>query len=146
MAFLDWSDILSVHYRLIDADHKKLIDLINRLHDASVNGDSHAGATNALKQLMDFTKAHFVHEETLMRKTAYPQIIPHKIEHDRLTKQLEDFLNRFESGQAGLSQDTVVFLRTWLCDHIIEVDIHLGRWLAKFEAQPAEVPEPSKNA
>lgn len=135
MAFLDWSDALSVHYRLIDTDHKKLIDIINRLYDLSTEDRGTAAAGATIKQLMDFTKTHFVHEETLMRKTAYPQFIPHKIEHDRLTKQLTDFSNRFEAGQAGLSQDTVVFLRTWLCDHILEVDVHLGRWLAKFEPQ-----------
>ncbi|MFA6280819.1 MAG: bacteriohemerythrin [Bdellovibrionales bacterium] len=139
MAFLDWSDSLSVHYRLIDADHKKLVELINNLHGLGESAGTPSAVGAAVKQLTDFFKTHFVHEETLMRKTAYPQIIPHKIEHDRLMKQLEDFGTRLEAGQVGLSQDTVVFLRTWLCGHILEVDSHLGAWLAKLE-QPTEDP------
>ena len=131
MAFLDWTDSLSVNYRLIDADHKKLIEMINKLHDASTQENNHAAAENALDQLVDFTKVHFVHEETLMRKMAYPQIIPHKIEHDRLMQQIEDFRKRYAAGQVGLSMDTVVFLRNWLCDHIIKVDFMLGAFLAK---------------
>ncbi len=142
MAFLDWSDSLSVHYRLIDTDHKKLIDLINSLHDLGEAGAAHSSIESTVKQLTDFLKTHFMHEETLMRKTAYPQIIPHKIEHDRLMKQLEDFGTRFSSEQVGLSQDTVMFLRTWLCDHILEVDMPLGQWLTKLEQPTDKAPNP----
>ena len=131
MAFLDWSDSLSVNSRLLDTDHKRLIDLINGLHVASLNLANPSGSAAAMDVLVDFTKTHFVHEETLMRKTAYPQFIPHKIEHDRLMKQLEDFRKRFDAGQITLSIDNIVFLRTWLCDHIVKVDTHLGAWLAK---------------
>ena len=131
MAFLDWSDSLSVNSRLLDTDHKRLIDLINGLHVASLNLANPSGSAAAMDVLVDFTKTHFVHEETLMRKTAYPQFIPHKIEHDRLMKQLEDFRKRFDAGQITLSLDNIVFLRTWLCDHIVKIDAHLGAWLAK---------------
>ncbi|MDD2324536.1 MAG: bacteriohemerythrin [Alphaproteobacteria bacterium] len=131
MAFLEWSDSLSVKSRLLDTDHKRLIELINKLHDASLDAQNRAGAEAAIALLVDFTKTHFIHEETLMRKTAYPQFIPHKIEHDRLIKQIEDFRARYAAGQVGLSQDSIVFLRTWLCDHITKVDTYLGAWLAK---------------
>jgi hemerythrin-like metal-binding protein len=89
-------------------------------------------------ELMAYTKTHFTHEETLMRKTAYPQFIPHKIAHDRLMKQLEDFQKRHSAGQVGVSPETMLFLRTWLCDHVSKVDIHLGKWLAKVEPKTAE--------
>lgn len=134
MAFLDWTDTLSVNFRLLDADHKRLIELINKLHDASLIPGGGEGAQNAMSQLVDFTKTHFIHEETLMRKTAYPQFIPHKIEHDRLMKQIDDFRKRYAAGQVGLSQDTIVFLRTWLCDHLVKVDLPLGEWLSKHAA------------
>ena len=134
MAFLEWTENLSINFRLLDADHKRLIELINKLHDASLVPNNNTAAQNAMAQLVDFTKTHFIHEETLMRKTAYPQFIPHKIEHDRLMKQIEDFRKRYAAGQVGLSQDTVVFLRTWLCDHIMKVDHYLGEWLAKHAA------------
>lgn len=131
MAFLDWTDSLSVGFRLIDADHKRLIELINKLYEVGESESSRAAAESALSALVDFTKTHFVHEETLMRKTAYPQFIPHKIEHDRLSNQVDEFRKRFASGQVGLSQDTILFLRTWLCDHIMKVDTPLGLWLSK---------------
>lgn len=132
MAFLDWSESLSVGYRLLDTDHKRLIDLINKLHDATAQqGHTPAAVLEALNALIDYTKAHFTHEETLMHKTGYPQYIPHKIEHDRLMQQVDDFRKRYEAGQTGLSQENIVFLRTWLCDHIVKVDRFLGQWLAK---------------
>jgi len=137
MAFLDWTESLSVHFRLLDADHKRLIELINKLHDASLHVENPASAQEAISLLVDFAKTHFIHEETLMRKTAYPQFIPHRIEHDRLIKQIEDFRKRHAAGQIGLSQDTLLSLRTWLCDHISKVDTPLGEWLSKHAALAA---------
>ncbi|MGE4351698.1 MAG: bacteriohemerythrin [Bdellovibrionales bacterium] len=131
MPFLEWSDELSVKFRLMDTDHKRLMDLINKLYDANGQEGSHAAVESAIVQLIEATKLHFVHEETLMRKTAYPQFIPHKIEHDRLVKQLEDFQKRYAAGQVGLSPESVLFLRTWLFDHIKSVDVPLGAWLSK---------------
>ncbi len=135
MAFLDWADSLSVGFRLLDTDHKRLIELVNKLHDASEQGQNAAALLAIIDALIDYSKTHFIHEETLMRKTAYPQFIPHKIEHDRLIRQIEDMRKRFAAGQIGLSKDTIVFIRTWLCDHIVKIDKHLGEWLAKHEPQ-----------
>ncbi|MDD3181976.1 MAG: bacteriohemerythrin [Alphaproteobacteria bacterium] len=131
MPLIEWSESLSVKSRLLDADHKRLIDVINKLYDASQKGSNHAGVETAMEQLLSLTKTHFIHEETLMRKSAYPQFIPHKIEHDRLIKQLEDFQKRYAAGQVGLSNESVAFLRTWLCEHITSVDVSLGEWLSK---------------
>ncbi len=132
MAFLDWSDELSVDYRLLDSDHKRLIDIINKLHDSSQNSADRTAVLTLFGELISYTRTHFVHEETLMRKTAYPQFIPHKIAHDRLISQIEDLSKRYAAGQIGLSQDTIVYIRTWLCDHIVEVDRLLGAWLNKY--------------
>ena len=131
MPLIEWSDNLSVKSRLLDTDHKRLIDLINKLYEASASSGQNGSIDEAITMLISFTKTHFVHEETLMRKTAFPQFIPHKIEHNRLLRQLEDFQKRYAAGQVSLSNESVVFLRTWLCDHIMKVDIFLGEWLAK---------------
>ena len=137
MPLIEWSDNLSVKSRLLDTDHKRLIDLINKLYEASASSGQNGSIDEAITMLISFTKTHFVHEETLMRKTAYPQLIPHKISHDRLMTQVEDFRKRLNAGQVGVSADTMIFLRTWLCDHVARVDIHLGKWLAKVEPAQA---------
>lgn len=135
MAFLDWNESLSVGFRLMDSDHKRLIDLVNKIHEAATHSAPQSSILTALDELIGFTKTHFLHEETLMRKTAYPQFIPHKIDHDRLLGQIDDLRKRYEAGQIGLSQDTFVYIRTWLCDHIMKIDRRLGEWLAKYEPQ-----------
>ena len=133
MAFLEPSDIVSIGYRVIDADHMRLMDLINRLYTVSQESSDQRAAEPVLIELIAYTKTHFMHEETLMRKTAYPQFIPHKIAHDRLMTQIDDFHKRYTAGQVGVSPETMLFLRTWLCDHVAQVDTHLGKWLAKVE-------------
>lgn len=131
MAFLDWSPSLSVQSTLIDTDHKRLIELINALYDLCEKPHGTAEGEAALGQLINATKAHFTHEETLMRKAAYPAFIPHKIAHDRLLAQIEDFAKRVTANQTHLSPENTVFLRTWLSDHIMKVDKPLGEWLVK---------------
>ncbi len=133
MAFFEPSEITQTGYRILDTDHLRLMDLINKLYDKAQQPSDTRGIEDALVELIAYTKTHFTHEETLMRKTAYPQFIPHKIVHDRLMGQIEDFQKRFQSGQSGVSMDTMLFLRTWLCDHISTVDVFLGKWLAKVE-------------
>lgn len=144
MAFLEPNDIVPIGYRLIDTDHMRLMDLINKLHDVSGQTSDTKVIEAVLAELIAYTKTHFTHEETLMRKTAYPQFIPHKISHDRLMTQIEDFRKRLTAGQVGVSSDTMLFLRTWLCDHVAQVDIHLGKWLAKVEPSQAAA-DPTKN-
>jgi hemerythrin-like metal-binding protein len=138
MAFAEWTERMSVGSQLLDKDHKRLLELAQKLHEISKDPENLKEAETAIGALIDYTKAHFLHEETLMRRTAYPQFIPHKIEHDRLFKQIEDFRKSLAAKQVGLSQDSVMFLQTWLCDHMVKIDGPLGEWLTKNNLQEDE--------
>ncbi|MDX9690568.1 MAG: hypothetical protein EOM37_08955 [Proteobacteria bacterium] len=130
MAFLEWNDSLSVQSPLFDAEHRRLMEHLNILYGFLGQQDS-AGFDKALRQLLEATKSHFLHEETLMRKTAYPSYIPHKIAHDRFYAQIDDFSKRVMAHQTTLTDEMAVFLRTSLCEHIMTVDKGLCEWLIK---------------
>ncbi len=135
MSFIKWNKKFSVGSKLLDTDRKHLFELIQKLYAVSQDSDNLKEIAAALGDLIDHTKAHFLHEETLMRRMAYPSFIHHKIEHDRLINQIEDFRKSLTAGQVGVSQDSFVFLQTWLCEHILKIDAQLGRWLTKNNLQ-----------
>lgn len=124
-----WSDTFSVHIGTIDTQHRKLVDMVNDLHQAMLTGHSKERLGKILSELINYTAAHFKTEEDLMKLHHYPDYAQHKSEHDRLTKTALDLQHRFEAQEAGLTLDVMDFLKTWLTKHILESDKRYGPFL-----------------
>ena len=122
MELISWSQALSVNIEQIDNQHKKLIGLLNDLHDAMAVGKGSAAIGTVLASLIDYTKVHFATEEELMEKYLYPGYIRHKKEHENLVSQVEELNGKFKSGKPVLSLEVMQFLKNWLSGHILGVD------------------------
>lgn len=115
---MTWDDALSVRIDAIDEQHKKLIDLLNRLHQSKATKGGDATIRKILKELIDYTVYHFAFEEKLFDKYGYKQAVEHKKSHRMLESQVLEFAKAFEAGSASLSADLFLFLRGWLNGHI----------------------------
>ena len=120
-----WTPECSVHVDKMDSQHKRLIDLINRLHDAMRSGKANQVMGDILTELVDYTKTHFAEEEALMRLHAYPGLDEQLRIHKHLIQQVEDIKTRFANG-APLGPETMNFLKGWLLNHIMKVDKKYG--------------------
>jgi hemerythrin len=129
MPLLTWSDSLSVGVQDIDVQHKRLVELINQLHDAMGQGKGRAVLGKTLDGLIDYTRTHFAMEERLMATQAYPGAVRHKAEHDALTKQVLDLQSKFLIGQATVTLEVMKFLKDWLSNHILTLDKQFGAYL-----------------
>lgn len=129
MPLMTWNADYSVHIELVDEQHKKLVGLINGLHDAMKLGKGKDVLGKTLSQLVDYTAYHFKEEEKLFKVYAYPDYLPHKREHDALTKQALELRERFVRGELFLSNETVLFLKDWLNSHILGSDKKYGPFL-----------------
>ncbi len=118
MSLISWSNEYSVSIQSIDEQHKKLVSLINELHDAmkAAKGKEVLGKT--LEDLVAYTKFHFSSEEKLMADNGYADLKNHQLEHDKLTSQVMDFQAKYKSGNALLSLEIMQFLKSWLVNHI----------------------------
>ena len=68
---------------------------------------------------MQYTKFHFAREEKFFAQTGYPAAVPHKQQHDALTRQVLDVQQKYAAGAtATLSLDVMHFLKNWLVNHI----------------------------
>ena len=131
MAFMEWSDKLSVGIKSIDDQHKKLVSMVNELHDAMSERKGSEVLEGILSRLIDYTKSHFKTEEDLMQKHAYPGFVAHKSAHSQLTEKALDLQLDLKAGKAALSIQVFGFLKAWLVNHIQGEDMKYGPFLVK---------------
>jgi len=122
MSIFTWSDDLSVGVQAFDNQHKRLIALINELHDAMAAGKGSTVLGSILSELADYTAYHFKAEEAIFEKYGYPGLGSHRASHDDLTRKVLDFKSQFEAGKAVLSMEIMKFMTDWLTNHILGED------------------------
>jgi hemerythrin-like metal-binding protein len=127
---MTWDDALSVGIEAIDDQHKKLIVILNRLHESKGSGKGDATMKQILKELIDYTVYHFAFEEKLFDQHGYPETLGHKESHRKLEAQVLEFAQAFEAGSASLSAELFMFLRGWLNGHIRGSDRQYSPFLA----------------
>ncbi len=127
----EWKESLSVHFNLIDDQHKELINHVNALLSAMAEGKGRDRLTQVLQFIQDYVVVHFGTEEGLMKKYNYPGYELHKAEHEKL---VAEFLEKKEklSAAAVTSADVIKtynWLTGWVINHIMTTDIKLGPFL-----------------
>lgn len=129
MAFIDWTEKSEVGVKEVDEQHQKLFEMLNELHQATVNGDEQSALANILNEMVDYTVYHFETEEKLFKKYDYPGYDEHKKAHDELTGQAVELLDKFRDGSATISFELLDFLHGWLLDHTTGLDKDMGPFL-----------------
>lgn len=121
---ITWSEAMSVGVPRLDSDHRVLIGLINHLDRAVARRfESRVVIAEVLDALIAYTRFHFDREERVMAVCGYPETETHHHEHAELTREVMDFVNRFESDPTAVThQEMLVFLTEWLNHHILLQD------------------------
>ena len=127
MPLMTWTEKMSVGVKVLDDDHKKLVSMLNELHDGLQAGHGKEALGKILDGLINYTKIHFGREEQFFAKTAYADSAAHKKEHDELTRQVIDVQQKYKSGAVStLSLEVMNFLKNWLIQHIQGSDKKYG--------------------
>ena len=127
--FVEWKDEYSVGLDSIDNQHKKLLNLINQLQTAVDYSTGEEFEREALDELVDYTKTHFSFEEGLMKDNGYPDYEPHKAQHDKMVKHVEEVLSEYERDQHTAMANSAEFLKDWLITHINGTDKQYSEFL-----------------
>ena len=111
--------------REMDEEHALQLQLLRELLSNLESGDAPA-ALELFERLDQFTGAHFLAEELLMRLHAYPDYEAHAAEHGRFVEELNALRARLSGGGApDLREDADAFARRLLA-HIATADSALG--------------------
>jgi hemerythrin len=117
--FFTWADKMSVGVKQLDDDHKKLVELLNDLHDGIEAGHGTERLGRVLDGLVRYSASHFAREEEFFAQTKFPGAAEHIQEHRALTKLVEDVQARYKKGKfEALSLETMDFLKDWLRNHV----------------------------
>ncbi len=129
MALITWTDALSVNIKDIDAQHQRLFDLVNKLHEAMKVGKGKDVLGGILDDLVKYTVVHFTSEENYLKKYEYPEYVQHKKIHDDLTQKARSLKAGFDQGKQTISIEVLNFLNDWLNNHILKTDKKYGPFL-----------------
>lgn len=125
---MEWNDSLSVGVDLIDTEHKQLIQAINDLFDACMQGKGRAKIAETLQFLEDYTKSHFTDEEALQKKYQYPGFPLHQKIHQGFVNDIQFYKKQLEENgpTIALVAKFNSFASAWLIKHISVEDKKIG--------------------
>jgi len=126
MALIEWDDSLKLGVAVVDRQHERLIGIINRLHEAMMEGRGTDVISEILDELIIYTATHFSMEEKYFAQFEYPDAEEHKREHDALIEKVSAFASDFDkavrSSRSALATELLQFLQIWWRYHMMETD------------------------
>ena len=82
MSIFVWCKSFELGVELLDEHHKHLVDLLNKVFDCFVAGESYKIVEPVIDELIDYAKYHFAAEEYWMEYHKYPKLKQHGEEHE----------------------------------------------------------------
>jgi hemerythrin-like metal-binding protein len=121
---MNFTPDMATGIRVIDNDHRMLIDIANSLADEVAGDASIEKRGAALEALVRYVEEHFRREEKMMTDCAYAELANHMREHQKLSRSVYDLcaLYRTHPDQVPWPQ-VVVFVMDWLKTHILKTDM-----------------------
>jgi hemerythrin len=129
MAYIEWNDSYSVGVKEMDDQHKKLVAMVNQLHDAMKAGQASKEAPAILKGLVDYTHYHFEAEEKMLEKAVYPGYLNQQKLHKALFAQVEQYQADLGTKSLTIGVKLSEFLKDWLMTHISVEDKKYGKFM-----------------
>ncbi len=123
-----WSDNFNTGLATIDEQHRKLVQLLNRLASHVVLHTGQLSADALLEELADYTVYHFRTEEAIWNTYLSGDALEsaHVRTHDGfVAKVLELKADKGRQADSLLS-DVLAFLAHWLASHILQTDRHMS--------------------
>lgn len=122
-----WDNSWNTGHEEIDAEHKGLVECINRVFTALCKVDIDDNIANASLDLQKYTYEHFRREEMLMKDFGHTNIVGHTYLHDEFITEIAKIFPKYidtrmtQNSNKELYQ-IIAFLKNWLIHHIIDVD------------------------
>ncbi len=123
MGLIIWNDDFSVNVEEIDNQHKKLVEMMNNLHNAMKDGKGNNVIGEIINKMIDYSIYHFSTEEKYFDMFNFPQKEQHKQVHKDFVEKVTAFKKDFENNKVMLTIEIMDFLSNWLQNHILGDDM-----------------------
>ena len=120
--YIQWSPAFEIGVPRIDAEHRHLAGIVNAFYDVFRADGGRSRIFAVLNLLCQYAETHFRDEEELMGQGRYPGLARHRLEHDRLLREVFALNERYAAGEAEITEEVMGFLKHWLLSHILQED------------------------
>jgi hemerythrin len=127
----EWSESFRVNVAMLDDQHRTLFALVNSLSQVIGHTGMLEGHVQEKRDILEFTRSHFVDEEALMKKHDYPGYETQVGEHVALLEQLEKLTNASERRVRPRAETAVDYLKDWLIRHTLLEDLQYKDFFAQ---------------
>ncbi|MBF0434265.1 MAG: bacteriohemerythrin [Magnetococcales bacterium] len=121
--FFPWSHELETSVRFVDDDHRKLVDMVNDLHQAMKDEEGSTKVGAIIDGFVTYAETHFTREIAMLRDHGYPDLKNHGEKHVLLVNKLKELSNRYTHGEFTVVMDLLALAKDWLVGHIMHTDM-----------------------
>jgi diguanylate cyclase (GGDEF)-like protein/hemerythrin-like metal-binding protein len=119
---LVWQEAYESGHPLIDAEHRELFDLANKLIDVSLAEDRRHEFNAALDRLIAHVRKHFADEEAILAEHAYPRLESHKAAHASLLSKAGNLQQATTTGAIPFGAIVEFLTRDVVARHLFTAD------------------------
>lgn len=126
LALLKWDKKFEFGLSVIDAQHKHLVYLCNKLRSQVMTShedrDWQVALSSVIREAVHYIQNHFAFEEKLMQAVGFPEYAQHRRRHLEFVDNVRATLASFENTTRQTAIDFSTFLYNWFLQHIAYED------------------------
>jgi len=117
----EWKEEYSVHVKIMDAQHKRLFEVIDVLYQYILNKGTKDELADIFKRLNEYANTHFLTEEKYFKDFGYQEADIHTALHQKFKDDLAETEARAVDENFN-TLELLIFLENWWINHILDVD------------------------
>ncbi len=129
---VSWRAQMALGYAPLDEEHEAFIPVVNEALEVLEKKDL-VGAEDVFDKCYAFARTHFSHEEALMEKLDYPDIMAHMKSHQIFIKNISELRQLYEFApedeKMEVFEQLANFLNVWFIGHVLSRDSLLKPFL-----------------
>lgn len=125
--FFAWDRSYDLGIDRIDAQHRRIFELLRAIHDGASAGESRAEQLAGLRALQAAVEVHFQEEEELLDVASCPELLRQRGEHVALLEHLSDL----ERTPTSPSCEALERIRDYVIRHVLVSDRGYAAWLGR---------------
>lgn len=120
LLYIVWKEENNIGVSIIDEQHRGIISAINSMYYFIHNDNNPEAVKSILLLIKQYTIFHFETEESLMKKSGYPDYKEHLELHTKLVNHTNQLVEEY--SRTLDPSDVLRFLKEWWLYHIQEED------------------------
>jgi len=142
-----WNSNFIVGIDFIDEQHKKLVELLNKVIAQFITGNDRQANEAALTELIEYARYHFDEEEKLWQKYFGTVALAndHAKTHDLFFTEIQTILDAGTDGHS-ITDKLIEYLTNWLAVHILHNDRRMALMVLEIQSKGVSLLEAERAA